>query len=254
MDRVMQVIHILEQHANTAVAGGTMVMAISAILTLMATVAIVVATWNTARGTRQLAKLAEREEEARKTPDVVAWLKPEFGGTIPLLNIVVGNVGTGVARDVKWWFQNVDREDWNEREITMIWPDRPETAPSIDVLMPGEKFETTLGGPSLIVPDRKLYPHVKTEAPMKPFDIKVHFRNMVGEDMGIRKYTCEVSKLRNLGGRARHPMHRIADALEKATGGPKYFGESPGMGQPASEVDRLKHEERNNTDTTIQED
>lgn len=241
MDKVMQVINILEQHADATVAGGTMAIAISAMLTLMATVAIVVAAWSTARGTKQLAKIAEREEEARKTPDVVVWLKPEFGGTIPLLNIVVGNVGTGVARDVRWWFQNVDREDWKGREITMIWPDSPETAPSIDVLMPGEKFEMTLGGPSLVAPDKKLYPHVKTETPMKPFDVEVRFRNMIGEDMRERAYTCEVPKLRNIGGRATHPMHRIADALEKAIGGPKCFGESSEVGQPASEVDKIQH-------------
>ena len=241
MDKVMQVINALEQHADATVAGSTVAMAISAMLTLMATVAIVVAAWSTARGTKQLAKIAEREEEARKTPEVVVWLKPEFGGTIPLLNIVVGNVGTGIARDVRWWCQNVDRDDWNEREIMMIWPDRPETAPSIDVLMPGERFEMTLGGPSLVVPDKKLYPHVKTEALMKPFAVEVRFRNMVGEDMGVRTYTCDVPKLRNTGGRATHPLHRIADALEKATGGPKYFGESPEIGQPASEVDKLQH-------------
>ena len=254
MDKVIQVINILEQHADATVAGSTVAMAISAMLTLMATVAIVAAARSTARGTKQLAKIAEREEEARKTPDVVVWLKPEFGGTIPLLNIVVGNVGTGVARDVRWWFQNVDREDWKVREIMMIWPDGPETAPSIDVLMPGEKFEMTMGGPSLVVPDRRLYPHVKTETPMKPFDVEVRFRNMAGEDMGMRTYTCEVQKLRNTGGRATHPLHRIADALEKATGGPKYFGESPGIGQPASEADEIRHEERSNTDPSIQEE
>ena len=235
MDKVMQVINLLEQHADATVA-------ISAMLTLIVTVAIVAAAWSTARATKRLAKIMAREEEARKTPDVVVWLKPEFGGPIPLLNIVVGNVGMGVARDVRWWFQNVDREDWKVREIMMIWPDSPETAPAIDVLMPGEKFEMTLGGPSLVAPDKKLYPHVKTEAPMKPFDVKVRFRNMLGENMGMRTYTCEAQKLRNTGGRATHPLHRIADALEKATGGPKYFGESPEMGQPASEVDKLKRE------------
>ena len=181
----MQVISILEQHADATVAGGTIVMAISAMLTLMATLTIVAAAWSTARGTKQLAKIAERE-------------------------------------------------------ITMIWPDSPETAPSIDVLMPGEKFEMTLGGPSLVAPDKKLYPHVKTETPMKPFDVEVRFRNMIGEDMGERTYTCEVPKLRNIGGRVTHPMHRIADALEKATGGPKSFGESSEIGQPASEVDKLQ--------------
>ena len=66
MDKVMQVISILEQHTDATVAGSTMAMAISAVLTLMATVAIVVAAWSTARGTKQLAKIAEREEEARK--------------------------------------------------------------------------------------------------------------------------------------------------------------------------------------------
>ena len=306
MDKIMQVINILEQHADATVAGSTMAMAISAMLTLTATVAIVVAVWSTARGTKQLAKIAEREEEARKTPDVVVWLKPEFGRTNPLLNIVVGNVGTGVARDVRWWFQNVDREDWEGREITMIWPDRPETAPSIDVLMPGEKFEMTLGGPSLVVPDRKpdccinsyalvretpLYKgysaHCTVRFMFTPSEDELHrhgtrstlplqhelafsiafyatgretlpARENGGADEavrrrgpfqehgrrgygGVRTYTCDVPKLRNTGGRATHPLHRIADALEKATGGPKYFGESPEIGQPASEVDKLQH-------------
>lgn len=107
---------------------------------------IALATWGLLRATKRLvhetrrqAALAEAEADAKEQPDVRAWLYPRLGGVLPHIELVVANVGPGTAKSVRWWYEDVDREEWKARHIGGTgWPDGQKHAAGVDVMCRGK--------------------------------------------------------------------------------------------------------------------
>ena len=63
-------------------------------------------------------------DSGTERPDVWAWLYPRLGGVLPQLELVVANIGPGTVKKVRWWYEEVDREEWQARRIGGLgWAD-----------------------------------------------------------------------------------------------------------------------------------
>lgn len=84
-----------------------------------------------------------------------AWLYPRLGGVLPQRELVVANIGPGTVRKVRWWYEEVDREEWQARRIGGLgWPACREHGAGVDVMRNGEEVRThPTGGRYLFAPD-----------------------------------------------------------------------------------------------------
>ena len=70
------------------------------------------------------------------------------------MELVIANVGLGVASGVRWWFDGVDKEDWKSRGVYGIgWPDCGRHSAGIEILKPGDE-EVSHTGRGAWWPDR----------------------------------------------------------------------------------------------------
>ena len=94
---------------------------------------------------RRNREVAEAERLRKTTPLIDAWLEsnqdkmPGIG--MEMAWFVVGNIGEGAAREVRWWLEGMDATEWNNRWDSATGdirpPSSPETAAGQQVMPPG---------------------------------------------------------------------------------------------------------------------
>ena len=193
-----------------------------------------------------------RERRERATPRVHAWLEFQWRRSVPVLDLLICNVGAGTAEGVKWWFEEVDQEDWRRRVELEHWPFNERKAWGVEYLRPGEEIRLALaGGRDLYAPEGTDITAQRTHYPVKPFVVALRYgaEDKAGE-AGTPKGTIRkrivprMAYPRNTG--AGDVGHRIADALERGPGkGVAWFGEQPGRGMPEGGPRRHDWNEQN---------
>ena len=208
---------------------------------------IALATWGLLRATRRLvhetrrqAVLVEAEAEAKEQPDVRAWLYPRLGGVLPHLELVVANIGPGTAKNVRWWYEDVDREEWKARHIGGInWPHGQRHAAGIDVMRNGDDVRSHLtGGRHLVAPDGVGDYDYAQHSQIKPFSIVIEYESLSGK-AHTRRVRLDPRPLYGVGGLAVNPLDDLANTFkrwaQKTAGvGEQHFPTHPNHGRPAS--------------------
>ena len=223
---------------------------------------IALATWGLLRATKRLvhetrrqAALAEAEAEAKEQPDVRAWLYPRLGGVLPHLELVVANIGPGTAKSVRWWYEDVDREEWKARHIGGIgWPDGQEHAAGVDVMRSGDDVRSHLtGGRHLFAPDGVGDYDYAQHSQIKPFSIVIEYEGLSGK-AHTRRTQLDPEPLYRVGGLAVNALDDLANTFkrwaQKTAGvGDQHFPRHPSHGRSASS-ERAKEtpEESRSTD------
>ena len=209
---------------------------------------IALATWGLLRATKRLvhetrrqAALAEAEAEAKDRPDVRAWLYPRLGGVLPHLELVVANVGPGTAKSVRWWYEDVDREEWQARHIGGIgWPDCREHGAGVDVMRNGDDVRSHLtGGRHLFAPDGVGDYDYARHSHIKPFSIVIEYECLSGK-AHTRRARLDPGPLYGVGGLAVNPLDDLANTFkrwaQKTAGvGEQHFPTHPNHGRSASD-------------------
>lgn len=215
--------------------------AVGTFLVAVATGWLAVEAGKHARRMRETNELAAREQEWKNTPVVEAWLQGTENeltrGSVALLWLVLQNVGGGAARNVRWWFEDVDEEQWKQRRIGgAYWPDSEEAAAGQRILPAGGRIQLIMtGGRSLTVaPGTADYDWEKHE-PVHPFKIRVSYENLAGERTEREPIRLDPRPLyRRGGGETSSPLSQIAEILKKHTGVSLGIGaEHPAGGVPA---------------------
>jgi hypothetical protein len=90
--------------------------------------------------TASLVKETKRMRRAQTDPEVAAYLEPDYH-SIGLLHLVIRNVGSGPAHDVRFELSNVNLADWAAEAIQRlrIWEH------GIRYLAPGSSIRTVAG-------------------------------------------------------------------------------------------------------------
>ena len=80
-----------------------MVENIGTIVIAIATVTLVIVTWQYAQATKRYAKTMEKALKAADTPNIRVYLsQSSAGGTVYTLDLCIHNIGTGFAYDVEF--------------------------------------------------------------------------------------------------------------------------------------------------------
>ena len=168
-----------------------------------------------------------RTEKRSERADVRVWLASTRNMGMPMLEVLVGNVGQGVAETVRWWYEDVDEEDWKLRVLSAGWADSESNAAGVDVLLPNEKVENVLsGGRNLFAPTGTGESDYANHYPVRPFSVVVTWTHPNGQP-DRRKTRIKPKLLYQMDGAALHPIARIADALEKLGTGPNHYAKHP---------------------------
>ena len=145
--------------------------------------------WNR-RKSREGKKTFEFEKRKfgfENQPDVRAWLdisreKSETGKGNPYLNLVIGNIGQGVAREVRWWLDKEVSSPWGEWEERRVLgrasnlPCSREHGVFVDILRPGvDKVYVLLSVGSLMYEEDS-----DCWDPLSPFEVWVEFKDFDG--------------------------------------------------------------------------
>ena len=208
---------------------------------LSLTVALVAATGALAYFARQEKSMKERDLQERATPRVKAWVGHNWKRSVPTLELIIANLGEGPAQNVKWWFEDVDLEDWEKRIELINWPDLERNASSTDFLRSGEEIRLVLAaGRDLYAPTGTSDRRQSTHYPVKPFTVALSYEALprnAGErptQVRERKRVAPVMAY-PLNTGAPDPGHRLADAVERGVGrGPAWYGQHPDKGRAAS--------------------
>ena len=207
---------------------------------------IALATWGLLRATKRLvhetrrqAALAEAEADAKEQPDVHAWLYPRLGGVLPHLELVVANIGPGTAKNVRWWYEDVDHEEWKARHIGGTgWPDGQKHAAGVDVMRNGDDVRSHLtGGRHLFAPDGVGDYEYAQHSQIKPFSIVIEYEGLSGK-AHTRRTQLDPGPLYRVGGLAVNALDDLANTVkrwaQKAGVGDQHFPTHPSHGRSAS--------------------
>lgn len=190
---------------------------------------------------KQEVKMKTTDLRERATPRVRAWIGYNWQRSVPTLEVIIANLGEGAAKDVRWWFEDVDEADWENRIELINWPDCEENAASVDFLRSGEEIRITLAmGRDLTAPSGTNINQQKTHYPVKPFTVALRYEALPEtsgegkEEEPVRtSLTPRLAYPANTG--AADGLHRIADALERGPGmGISWYGKHPDQGRSAS--------------------
>lgn len=201
---------------------------------------LLVATGGLVYWTREQVNSKNRELKEAGTPRVRAWLAHNWQRSEPTLDLIIANLGEGAAKNVKWWFEDVDKADWENRVELISWPDCEENASHVGFLRSGEEIRITMaGGRNLYAPTGTNINQQKAHYPVKPFTAALRFEPVT--EAGERATDKEPLKT-TLAPKLAYPLntgsgdglHRIADAIERGPGrGINWFGKHPDTGMPA---------------------
>ena len=207
----------------------------------LATVLLVAATWNLGRQAKKHGAEMKAERMRKETPFVVGWLQWTENdltrGNVPLLWLVLENVGEGAAKDLKWWFEDVNEEQWEKRRIGgAYWPDSEERAGGQRILPGGRRISMVLtGGRSLTVEPGTRDDEWEKHKDVEPFTLRLKYKNMKEEEVEPAPTKLNPSELyRRGGGAATSPLAEIAWLMRKAwnISGP-WYSEHPDGGRAA---------------------
>ena len=182
---------------------------------------IALATWGLLRATKRLvhetrrqAALAEAEADAKEQPDVRAWLYPRLETGEPHLELVVANIGWGIAKNVRWWYEDVDKEEWEARHIGgILWPDCRENGVGMDIMRSGDDVRVHLAwGRYLSAPEGTAAGDYEQHSPIKPFSIVIEYENLRGKECAWRM-ELDPAPLYGMGERAVNALDDIARML-----------------------------------------
>ena len=188
--------------------------------------------------------LEEQKLELAQTPRVEAWLQQHDDymtrSAVPLLVLIVQNLGQGTATDLRWWFEGVNEEQWRKRQIGGIWPSCREHAGGQQVLPAGARIPVVLtGGRNLHTEPGKADSYVEE---VEPFNIVLEYRDLRGNTYGPQTVGLDPGRLYRSGGRGPvSALHDIAHVLRRKfqVQGPAYE-ENPLHGLSTRRVDQIR--------------
>ena len=161
-------------------------------------------TWRLASENRLLRK-------AGTEPRVVAYLKPDLGSYVPLVDLVLANVGNGPAQNVDY---RIDGEEKKFRDYdTKFLPH--DARYRFSFLPQGESIRMVLGGYELFGCDAN--GNKSAIPPFPAFEITVRYENMIGK-VYDDTFSLDVSDFSSMGAPAVAPEHVIAEMLKKIEG------------------------------------
>ena len=142
-------------------------------------------TWRLASENRLLRK-------AGTEPRVVAYLKPDLGSYVPLVDLVLANVGNGPAQNVDY---RIDGEEKQFRDYdTKFLPH--DARYQFSFLPQGESIHMVLGGYELFGCDAN--GNKSAIPPFPAFEITVQYENMIGKAYDDT-FSLDVSDFSNMG-------------------------------------------------------
>ena len=190
-------------------------------------------------------EFAEEQAALKRKPVLEGWLEQEENklahGHIPMLWLVIGNVGQGCAQNVEWWFDVPEetRAQWAKRGVGGAnWPASREQAGGQRILRGGDRISLVMsGGRSLYTEDGIGDYEWDKHEDLKRFTLVLRYEGLQ-EEKGVREERQELDPqmlYRRGGGKLTSPIHRIAYALEKGlkVSAPVYQ-EHPRRGLPAA--------------------
>lgn len=182
----------------------------------LATGGLVLVTNRLVRETKRQTALAKAEAEAKEQPDVRAWLYPRLGGVLPHLELVVANIGPGTAKSVRWWYEDIDREEWKARHIGGIgWPDDQENAAGVDVMRNGDEVRSHLtGGRHLFAPDGVGDYDYAEHSQITPFSIVIEYKSL-SDEAHKRRVRLDPGPLYGVGGLAVNALDDLANTFKR---------------------------------------
>lgn len=225
-----------------------MVMAAATVVLAFATVGLVWATVVLSRTTKQQFRWLKEDAEEKKRPDVRAFVRRMKGDlSMAHMELVIANVGLGVADGVRWWFDGVDKEDWKSRGVYGVgWPDCGRHSAGIEVLKPGDEETSHLvGGIRLVAPvgvnegDHDKHTH------LKPFRVLVEYTARGSSEVEKHCFEIDPEILYRSGGMVAGPLVEIATVLRKVAEKKwsvyhSRYPQHPDWGKPACDMERLK--------------
>lgn len=189
-------------------------------------------------------ELEEKKQEIERTPYLEAWLQqPDndlLRGDIAYLMLIVGNVGEAAARNIRWWFKDVDEEQWKKREIGGVWPSNREKSGGQRILPGGGRIPVVMVGGRNLHTEPGKPDHQREE--IKAFSIVLEYSDIDGSEKWKREIRLDPSSLYRSGGRGpASPLHDIAAILRRAfdVSGPSY-ARDPLHGLSAQRVEELR--------------
>ena len=224
------------------------VMAAATVVLALATLALVWATSVLSRTTKQQFHWLKKDAEEKKSPDIRAFVRRMKGGfSMAHMELVIANVGLGVASGVRWWFDGVDKEDWKSRGVYGIgWPDCGRHSAGIEILKPGdEEVSHLVGGIRLRVPVGVNEEDYDKHTHLKPFKVLVEYTARGSSEVEKRCFEVDPEILYRAGGMVAGPLVEIAtvlhDVAKKKWGvHDRRYPEHPDWGKPACDVERSR--------------
>ena len=177
-------------------------------VTAVATVVIAFSAVFTAIVTRMLARENRLLRKAGTEPKVVAYLTPELGRHVPLINLNVANIGQGPAQNVVY---SIDAEENDFEEYNVLFL-KHNAQPMIAFLPQGERIRAILGTDELLGDSGT--GNAPFKPPLPPFNVTVRYENLEGKSYKDT-HLLDVSHFANMGGPAVAPEHEIAEALKE---------------------------------------
>ena len=178
-------------------------------VTAVATVVIAFSAVFTAIVTRMLARENRLLRKAGTEPKVVAYLTPELGRHVPLINLNVANIGQGPAQNVVY---SIDAEENDFEEYNVLFL-KHNAQPMIAFLPQGERIRAILGTDELLGYNGTGNERSPVKPPLPPFKVTVCYENLEGKSYK-NTHLLDVSNFANMGGPAVAPEHVIAETLK----------------------------------------
>ncbi len=181
-------------------------------ITAVSTLVMAVATYT-------IARVSARTLKAGTTPQVVAYLEKHFHDHIvPLITIVLENVGQGVAQNVVYQLHFED--DAGQQQAKKLFLANKK-ALKMDFLSPGARREMTLGSTS------DLYDQGAESSVVGPFCVTVQYENLAGKRYKEQTFTLDPSDFEGTGGEGTSPFVDIQSSLRKIEKHLGQWGSSP---------------------------
>ena len=160
-----------------------------------------------ALATYRIARVSARTLKAGTTPQVVAYLEKHFHDHIvPLVTIVLENIGQGVAQNVIYQMHFEDEAGQQQAKNLLLANKKDLT---IDFLPQGAKREMTLGSTA------DLYDQDAQSSVVGPFRITVQYENVAGKRYKERVFTLDPSDFDGTGGEGTSALVDIQTSLRK---------------------------------------
>ena len=184
-----------------------------AVATCLLFVATAFLGWQAREHTREMRrgrKLQEAERIRKTTPIIRAWLESNQGKVAGLgmefAWLVIGNVGEGTAENLRWWFEDMDEEEWSHRWDSYAGdpstPDKEENSAGQQVLRAGSEVRAVLWGKDRV---------------RKPFTIQIRYETTGGAGRTEQEATRLVPELLYIrgGGEPDDALKHIKESMGK---------------------------------------